>query len=923
MSDWYKQNIPYILRELATDLERGLSKEEAKIRIDQYGENLIDQPNRLQWIRNFFAQFRNLTVFALLMITVILLVFRNSGQFRKSLQLDSSGDAVTIAIVIGGILMFQILWRFIEETKLALRIETIRNRCEVSVSVIRDGNETRIPPTAVVPGDILILIEGDYISADARLVDADNLVVDESYLFGQAALSEKISSDLQNQTLRLEDWTNVVFGGTYVIRGQGYAIAVATGNQLVINDSNHKIPREIEMESEAETEVEGYYKQFRTFGVVLAVVLLGILMFQQPMEWAMYLIVAATLIIASIPEGICLTTRRIMGDNIYDISEKNVLVREPWRLERLSSMDSICVNEVGISSNQNFTLSSVFVDGQFVDRTMWEGWVQNSLQRVASSINAQNQIAQPVYYDLQHIPTFPWLLLMASLCVEIDQNYQSGSGAPHLDSSLSNLVEQIGLSRYKSSFANHQRIPMGAEVQFQSFLFTQEDQSFLQVAFGNTESILRASTHMEIHGNQDVFTKDDKGIIREVIESLEANSTIVVSVARKNFVDQPLQDELQNGLTYIGLIIFNSIEDTELKKSVKSCLDSGFKVVAMTDWDLEKSTEFGIDLGLIQDRQSAISKEELSGLDDKDFESVVDLLLVYSRPAADQKLNIVRTLKRRGHSIGFWGVSADDLQAMRVSGVSFAAVDQADQITQHNAGCLILKGGFSTFLDLVLYARSAYESLRGSVRWILSCSIAQMITLLIGFGIYLYDSSLETPLLLDVRHIVWIQLVIGTMSSIGLGKEIKIGNLQYNRPQQVPPFLPPEQSWDILMRGVIIALMTNVAFVVSFKTTLSLQLSQTVACTTLVLTLLASSTQCHRGQWESLKNRLSNPRWLTVTAFCIILQLSVVYLPFMQDVFKTESLTELKQWLGIGFLSTIMAVLPLNLSHRPKTSPAY
>ena len=147
---------------------------------------------------------------------------------------------------------------------------------------------------------------------------------------------------------------------------------------------------------------------------------------------------------------------------------------------------------------------------------------------------------------------------------------------------------------------------------------------------------------MEIHGNQDVFTKDDKGIIREVIESLEANSTIVVSVARKNFVDQPLQDELQNGLTYIGLIIFNSIEDTELKKSVKSCLDSGFKVVAMTDWDLEKSTEFGIDLGLIQDRQSAISKEELSGLDDKNFESVVDLLLVYSRPTADQKLNIVQ-----------------------------------------------------------------------------------------------------------------------------------------------------------------------------------------------------------------------------------------------------------------------------------------
>ena len=177
MSDWYKQNIPYILRELATDLERGLSKEEAKLRVEQYGENLIDRPKQLLLIRNFFAQFRNLTVFSLLVMVAVFVVFRDSDQFRKSLQLDSSNDAVTVAIAIGGILVFQILWRFIEEVRLASQIETIRDRCEVSVSVIRDGNETRIPPTAVVPGDILILIEGDYISADARLVDVDGLVV--------------------------------------------------------------------------------------------------------------------------------------------------------------------------------------------------------------------------------------------------------------------------------------------------------------------------------------------------------------------------------------------------------------------------------------------------------------------------------------------------------------------------------------------------------------------------------------------------------------------------------------------------------------------------------------------------------------------------------------------------------------------------
>ena len=301
MSDWYKQNVPYILRELATDLERGLSKEEAELRFVRCGENLIDRPKKLLLLRTFFAQFYNLTVFSLFVMVVIFAIFKDSDQFRKSLRLDSPGDAIVVAIAIGGILVLQILWRFLESVRLTSQIETIRDRCEVSVSVIRDGDETRIPPTAVVPGDILILIEGDYISADARLVDVDGLVVDESYLFGRAASSEKTSGDLQHPTQRLEDWSNMVFGGTYVISGQGYAIVVATGDQLAINDSNYKVPREIEVESEAETEVTSYYGQFRTFGVILAVVLLGILMFQRPEGWAMYLLVVAALMIASIP----------------------------------------------------------------------------------------------------------------------------------------------------------------------------------------------------------------------------------------------------------------------------------------------------------------------------------------------------------------------------------------------------------------------------------------------------------------------------------------------------------------------------------------------------------------------------------------------------------------------------------------------
>ncbi|MCZ6677010.1 MAG: cation-transporting P-type ATPase, partial [Candidatus Poribacteria bacterium] len=226
MLDWYTQNIPYLLREFKTDLERGLSREEATTHYQKYGSNEIRQPRETSLLTIFLKQLSSLTAILLFVICILLYL----------------QHAIREGLVLVSIFCFHVLWRFIQAAKTRHQLQSIQQHLDVSVSVIRDAGVIKLPPMALVPGDLLVLTAGDYIAADARLIDADALLVDETPLFGTTTFAQKTDEDISDPGLPPEKQRNMVFAGTYVLEGEARAIVVGTGQQLEINQPNRRVP---------------------------------------------------------------------------------------------------------------------------------------------------------------------------------------------------------------------------------------------------------------------------------------------------------------------------------------------------------------------------------------------------------------------------------------------------------------------------------------------------------------------------------------------------------------------------------------------------------------------------------------------------------------------------------------------------------
>ena len=236
MPNWYTQRIPHLLHEFRTDLERGLSSEEAAAQGNKYGSNDILQSHENSLLMLLLKQFSNLTVILLFVVICSLFYFQRT---------------IHEILVFSAILCFHVLWRFIQAGRTHHQLQFVQTHLEVRVSVIRDGNVIKLSPAAIVPGDLLLLKEGDYIAADARIVEADALVVDEAPVFGTTTYTPKTDEEIPTPDLLPDKQSNMIFAGTYVLEGEARAIVVGTGEQLEINKADQRTPVIVDLDAEA------------------------------------------------------------------------------------------------------------------------------------------------------------------------------------------------------------------------------------------------------------------------------------------------------------------------------------------------------------------------------------------------------------------------------------------------------------------------------------------------------------------------------------------------------------------------------------------------------------------------------------------------------------------------------------------------
>ena len=909
ISNWYTQKIPYILHEFNTDLERGLSVGAADARRGEYGDNEI-QPSHEKPILSFFAkQFSSIIVVLLLIIGIVHLY-----PFR----------AFPEAVATFAVLCLHLLWRFIQDSKTRSQCRTIERGLAATVSVIRDATMVEVSPTAIVPGDLLVLSEGSYIPADARIVDAEDLVVDETPLFGTSMPSQKTPDDMPERTVPPEKQTNMVFAGTYVLEGEGRAIVIGTGEELEINHPYRNVPTTLDLDSEAEVQMDGIYNHFKIAGLILGGIAVVTTWYIQGKSfeenWQPLIFLGFSFVIASIPEPVVSTCRAMLADNAYRLFKKGIGIRNLVNLERLSSVTAVCVSEIGNFTQERMIASRVFVDEQLVEREAWEDTLvlegtetQETDETLSSSLPPNASVS----------PSFQLLILLATLCTTQGRPRgtinQTLSDSDNIAEALSQFADRIGLDleHYDSTLLKVAEISETSDSPFKAVVLETEENKFLQIMFGRPDAIIQGSHRIQIGGTMNRISYDQKQMVRLAAQYLSDNRAQVFGVAYRSRNSLPPQEDIGRNLTFLGLVAFTPQEYEGSKEGIQFCLGAGVKVVMITDKDRHNSTDLAREFGIIEDGNAVITQSDLDGFSDEHYDSIVNRLLVYCRPSPDQKLKLVEHLKRHDYSVGFCGQFPTDSRAMQAADVSIASVSRSSPVVQQNAGCVIFKDGFRVITNLLLHAREAHSNLRNSMRWVLTCALAQMTTLFIGLVLHL-GSGLhlwrEFPMPLTLHHIIWIHLIVNLIPLIRIGQNRIQGELKHNRSQQVQPFLSKDYRFDILARGFLIALMAIAGFVVTLISSGTTR-AQTVACTMLIFTQLVSNFQCHRHQWQSLFRRiLANVPLLITILACMGLHVFVVYLPVAHPILGIEPL--FKEWQWVVFSSLLM-LFPFSLvQHR-------
>ena len=928
-------------------MNQGLSPEAFQKAKARYGKNELDPKGDAFPFKAFLEPLYTWRTITLALATVILSTTWASG---------ANGATFYAAGIVGAVLVIHIACAYAIEYRIYNRVSSINKLTVHSIKVIRQGKFENVPPEDLVPGDLLSFSAGDYVPADARIIESEGLMIDESTIFGIEEPVKKISRDIPDSTLPPQEQENMVFGGTYVVAGHGLAIVVQIGKQLEIRKQRPDARPTLTANTFAENEASGLYVTIKIMGMVVASIAVMIAWWfeyqNQATDWQSLIHLGLLFAIASAPQDAIALIRSCFSKHTQKLLEKGVVLRNSRSLEKLSRITTFFANETGLSTTRSLTISNLFVDEKLVDGKTWTAWL-NSLenltveerQKTVESTSPSGKIPQGA----------PHLVFTAGLATSGGQDTNNTETANTLTTSetlfpeallsiqtaiLKNM-EKLGyqLENVKTKLPLVDTYPSTRNYRYQMRVFESGPEDYLNTIFGDARTVLETCGYALINGEIIPLLGDRYEMYHEIIDYLLSTKSQIYGVAfhSSDVILKP--QELEDNPIFLGFISFSVNNDEHTKAVLKSSLDTGLKIILITESKEQETIDLAKDLGIIHNRNAVVSGEELETVPRQQLDTETANWLAYSQLTWQQRRNIVLSLKRQGHRVGFLGHNRADLRAMTVADITLANRTDASHVVQAAADGLISKSGFQAVKDALLHAREAYHNVASFLRWNFSCTLSLLLTLTFGTCLhYLY----KMPMPLTLTQIIWAQLLLTLLPSLSIGTEQIFADEKHHRPTLFSGtrFLSKTTGVDIICRAVTISLMAIIPFFfilwrspalsdtfgvstlmggvlsvgqVEYPNVSDIAVARTMVCTTLIFTQLATCWQALRYPWESLFQRMfANARLIFTFLAVIALHLIALY---VEPVTQFLGMTPLKwEWQWILLFSLTLFLLPLNLA---------
>jgi Ca2+-transporting ATPase len=882
-SSFHSQTVEDALEKLSSNIN-GLSEKEAKSRLEKFGFNEIPEKKARHPVLIFLKQFHSILIY-ILIIAAIISFF--------------SGDLIDVYIIIGVILINAIMG-FVQERKADLSIQALKKMIVLHAKVYREGELLQIAARELVPGDIILIEEGDRIPADARLLEIKVFRTVEASLTGESLPVDKNIKILPEKTA-LADCKNMAFMGTFVARGQAKAVVTATG----ISTAFGKIAQDIEKIKR----VKGHFKEktdklAKQMGIIAAIgasatFIIGF--FIRGFEFLEIFLFTLASLVSGIPEGLPAVLIIVLSVGAHRMAKRNAIIRTLPSTETLGVVTVIITDKTGTLTENTMNVEKIILPSETEITVSGKGWTPSG------SFFQREKIIHP-----SRNPSLAKLLEIAAISSDAEvlreKNRYEIIGDP-TEAALTVLAEKAGLKKEKilEKVKEIDELPFSQELRCEASLLIFPEKSKRKEIYvvGAPEVILNHSAHvLENNKCKKITQKQRKDILTQV-EHLTKKAMRVLALAYKevpHHIDG-LSEDLVSKLVFVGIVGMKDPPRQEVEEAIVKAKKAGIRVV-MTTGD-HKGTALAIakEIGLIDEKAKskypeALTEQELLDLSEKEFEDIIKNVSIFARLTPNMKLRIVKTLQKQGHIVAMTGDGVNDAPALKRADVGIAMGIIGTDVARESSEIVLADDNFASIVNAIEEGRIVFKNTRQASCFLITTNFAEDVTIISTLLL-----GLNLPLL--PTQILWLNLVTDGVSDVALAAEPGHGDVLEEPPQKTKEgILSKEMIPFIILMTCIMAIFTLTIFNAYLPQ--GIEKARTAAFVVMAFTQLFNVLNMRSFRKSIFKIGFSTNKYIIVSLLVsIILLVIVIYVPFFQNMFHFVPLS-LMELLTISLLSSVV-----------------
>ncbi|WP_188442769.1 cation-translocating P-type ATPase [Planktosalinus lacus] len=862
-TQYHNLSIDEILSHFGTSPE-GLSQQKVEEERTKYGWNKLPEVQKVSWLKLLFKQFKSLLVVILILAAVI------------SYYAGHIIDMYVILVVV----VINALIGFIQELKAEEAVSALKKMMVQKARVVRNGKESILPSRELVPGDIIILEEGESIPADARIIESKNLQVTESSLTGESVPESKSNAVLPKET-PLADRKNMLFKSTFVAGGYAKAVVCGTGLNTAIGEIATTLSSIKRARTNFQKKSDVLGRQLAFLSIASAAILFIVGYFSGNYELDELVLVSIAALVSVIPEGMPAVLSIVLAIGSSRMAKRNAIIRDFTSVETLGSVTTIITDKTGTLTQNKLTVKKVFVYGDDPIEVSGEGWFP------AGNFTTNEKIIEPV-----ENPSLKRLLEIAACSNNSSIKHDKKTDRYELagdptEGALLVLAAKAGVKyAFTDQLQKMDDLPFNSKLKLRATLLKIGDEKFLYV-FGAPEKILEISSSVSFKNTEKTLDISIRNELSDVMDCWSSEAMRVIGLAYKKLPDtvEKIDEHLLNDLVFSGLTGMIDPPRPNTKEAVEQCKSAGVRVIMATGDHINTAVAIAKSVGIIDENNNeeliALTEQQLLQLDEKELDEVISKVSVFARLSPKVKLHIAERLQKMGELVAMTGDGVNDAPALKKADIGISMGIMGTDVARESSQVVLADDNFASIVNAIEEGRIVFSNARKTSFFLVTTNFAEIITLvsLVALGL---------PMALTATQILWLNLVTDGVCDIALATEKGHKDVLNEKPvkQQEKILNKSVLPLLIMMAGIMTVLSLGVYF---WFIDVSLEKARTT-----VFIVMAFSQLFNLYNMRSLKKSVfeigffSN-KYINLAIFVsVLVQVIIIEVPFFERIFSFE-----------------------------------